>query len=143
MTIVTRYQHFHFMFINKIMPNKYSAQESSAFIIVFTRSGVAGAVLQTAPWFIHLFSWWFFSSQSSRHRKSQTVRARELTYWENVQPHHASHVTCHMSGVKCHFFYTNGGASRWGVSYQRDLPRSVYIYIYMYIFIWNLTNLAQ
>ena len=25
----------------------------------------------------------------------------ELTFWENVNPHHVSHVMCHVSGVRC------------------------------------------
>ena len=48
----------------------------------------------------------FFSSQSSKHCFSQTVRAKELTFWDNVHPPPC--VTCHMSCVKCHkkqFFF--------------------------------------
>ena len=37
---------------------------------------------------------------SSRHCQSQTVRARELKFWENVHP--PPLVTCHMSQVTCH-----------------------------------------
>ena len=33
---------------------------------------------------------------------SQTLRARELTFLENVHPHQVMHVTCHMSNVMCH-----------------------------------------
>ena len=40
---------------------------------------------------------WFINSVSL---KSQTVRARELEFWEKV--HLSQHVTCHMSCVKCH-----------------------------------------
>ena len=69
----------------------------------------------------HYLSQCSFSSQSSRHHKSQIVRARELNFWENVHPSpcvtchmshvmcymscvtcHVSHVRCHMSGVTCH-----------------------------------------
>ena len=59
---------------------------------------------------------------SSVHHHSQTVRARELTFWEKVHllqpvmchvseswncgrmftPNNMSHVTCHMSHVMCH-----------------------------------------
>ena len=40
---------------------------------------------------------------------------------------HVSYVTCHMSHVKCNyyyffFFWQNGEAYRWRVSYQRGLP---------------------
>ena len=49
--------------------------------------------------------------------KKQTVRARELKFWENVHPPqrvmchvscvmcHVSHVTCHVSHVTCHYFF--------------------------------------
>ena len=77
---------------------------------------------------------------------SQTVRARELTFWGNVHPlpcvtclvshvrchmsgvrYHVSGVRCHMSGVMCHFFSFSffigqiGGAIRWRVCYQQGL----------------------
>ena len=81
---------------------------------IFNRPGVAGVVLQTSLSFIQSVSPWAFSSQSSRYHKSQTIRARELKFWENVRPQqhvtyicvtchmlhvifHVSHVTCHMS----------------------------------------------
>ena len=66
--------------------------------------------------FIHLMSEWSFCSECSSHCPSQTVRAGELTFWENVHPPpcvtcHMSHVMCHMSrvtyrvsGVTCYFF---------------------------------------
>ena len=68
--------------------------------------------IQQTNWFIDSS----FSSQSSRHHKSQIIRARELKCWEIVNPPlcvtcHMSHVMCHMSsvrwqvsGVKCHSF---------------------------------------
>ena len=72
-----------------------------------------------------------FSSESSRHCLSKTVRAGELKFWENVYPPtmcHMSRVTCHMS---CVFFYfvfgQSGGASQWRVCYQRGLPSLVFI----------------
>ena len=92
-----------------------------------------------------------FSSQSSQNHKSQTVRDRKLTFWENVHPPpcvicHVSHVMyqvsgvmCQVSGVTCHvscvtcnvsrvtcqmsFFWQNGGACRGRVCYQWGLPR--------------------
>ena len=57
-----------------------------------------------------LVTYWFtdssFSSQSLWHHKSQTVRARELTFWETVHPppsvtRHMSCVTYQVSIVKC------------------------------------------
>ena len=53
----------------------------------------------------------YFTSESSRYCKSQTGRAVELTFWENVHPPticymscvtcQVSHVTCQVSVVKC------------------------------------------
>ena len=55
---------------------------------------------------IHWFIKWSFSSESSKHCLSQTVRAGELKFWENL--HHPQcvtfHVSLHVSGVACHFF---------------------------------------
>ena len=77
--------------------NKYS-------ISFFIRPGVAPLLLIN----------WCFSSQSSKHCNSQTYRARELKFWENIHltpfvmcdvPHatyHLSHITCHLSHVICH-----------------------------------------
>ena len=48
---------------------------------------------------IDSFSQSTFSSKSSRHHKSQTVRARELKFGENVHP--SPCVTCQMSRVTC------------------------------------------
>ena len=63
---------------------------------VINRPGVAGAVLQSASSLID-FSHSAFSSRSSWYHKSQTVRARELKFWENVHPPNMSRVTCHVS----------------------------------------------
>ena len=98
-------------------------------------------------WFIHSLSHWvILFSQSSRNHKSQTVRARDLPFWEFVHPPpcvtcHMSHVKCHVSGVRCQvspvmcqmshvfiLFFPGqiGGACWWMVCYQRVLPRLVY-----------------
>ena len=57
---------------------------------------------------------WAFSSQSSRYHISQSRRARELKFLQNVNPPqnvtrhmscvmcHMTRVTCHVSHVKCH-----------------------------------------
>ena len=42
-----------------------------------------------------------FSSRSFNCFSAQTVRARKLKFWENVHPHHMSHILCHMSHVAC------------------------------------------
>ena len=64
-------------------------------------------LLKTRLFYKHLRHWlinWVtesdFSSQYSRYHKSQTIRARELKFQENVHP--PQHVTCHMSWVTCH-----------------------------------------
>ena len=49
------------------------------------------------PPLIHWFIELSFSSESSRHCVSQTVRAGELKFWENAHPPPC--VTCHMSRV--------------------------------------------
>ena len=74
---------------------------------------------------------------------SQTVRARELKFWEKV---HLSPVTCQMSRVRCHISHVTcqmslflvffslsffGGevmklvVTRWRIFYQRGQPRLV------------------
>ena len=60
----------------------------------------------------HWFSQSAFSSESSKYRKSQTVRARKLNFLENFHPPttcQISHFTCPVSHVTCHlshFFLT-------------------------------------
>ena len=66
-------------------------------VYIFYRPGVAGAVYKHLG---HLFIMQCFSSKSSKHHKSQTVRARELKFWKNVHP--LKHFTCQMSSVTCH-----------------------------------------
>ena len=55
---------------------------------MFNRPSVAGAVLQTSPLLIKWLRESSFSSKSSKHLHSQTVRARvrDLKFWDNV--HH-------------------------------------------------------
>ena len=69
--------------------------------------GVARAVLQTALSLIESLTEWSFPSRSYKHHNAQTIRARELQFWENVHPTtcvscHLSHVTCLISYVTCH-----------------------------------------
>ena len=82
----------------------------------------------------------------SKHGLSQTVRARELTFWRNVHPppcvtYQVSHVMYQVSRVRCHVsgvlsqvsrfsssifsLFWSVGASRWRVFYQWGLPRLV------------------
>ena len=59
-------------------------------LVIVNRPGVAGAVLKTPLSLINSFSQSVsqsaFSSESSKYHKSQTVRARELKFLENVHP---------------------------------------------------------
>ena len=71
----------------------------------------------------HFCNWLFhWLIKSSIHHKSQTIGARDLTFWHNI--HHQSHVMCHVSPVTGHGSQI-GGASRWRVWYQRGPPRLV------------------
>ena len=51
-------------------------------------------------WTIYCLSESSFTSKSSKHLHSQTVRARGLKFWEDV--HCSSPSTCHVSCVMCH-----------------------------------------
>ena len=119
------------------------------FHVLFNRSGVAGAVLQSPPSIIKIINWlieWLSNllvQIYSNHCQSQIGGARELTFWEHVHCTlcvicHVSHVTCqflcvncHVSRVTCHTknVLKNIGqrdwASWWSVCYQQGLPRLV------------------
>ena len=41
------------------------------------------------------------STRSLKYHESQTIRARELKFWDNVHPDHVSHVSCQVSGFRC------------------------------------------
>ena len=87
--------------------------------------------------FINSFIKSSFCSETSRHCPSLTVKAGELTFWENVHlppcvTCHLSHVTGHVSCVMCQvpcatFFLQSGGAFCLRVCYQRGLPCLVYV----------------
>ena len=49
-----------------------------SLMVIVNRPGVAGVVLQTPPSRINSLTQQYFSSQSSKHNNSQTVRARDL-----------------------------------------------------------------
>ena len=103
---------------------------------IINRTSVAGNVLQRPMWNVEI---------SSNHCLSQTLRARELKFQENIHP--SPHVTWYMLCVKIYFrrykscififfiFFGGGGgwgvqscgASRWRVCYQQGLPRLVRI----------------
>ena len=85
---------------------------------------------------IHSFIHYFkssFSSKSSRQCLSQTVRAGELDFWENVHPPpcvtcHEPHVKCHVSCVRCHMS---------GVTCHVSGVKCNY---YIYIFFWKVVE---
>ena len=67
---------------------------------IINRPGVAGAVLKTP---LSLIDWFLnppFSSKYSKYHTSQTIRARDLQFWDNL--HQPLCVTCHMLHVTCH-----------------------------------------
>ena len=68
-------------------------------ITVFNRAGVAGTVLQTPPSPIKWVGQQSFSSRSSKHHNYQSVKARQLTFWDNIHSHQLWHVRCHVSCV--------------------------------------------
>ena len=69
---------------------------------IFNRPGVAGAVLQTSP-VTDWVSQRSFSYKSSKHRKSQINRARDLKFlYTMFITCHMSCAACHMSPVTCH-----------------------------------------
>ena len=70
---------------------------------IVNRPGVPGAVLQTASSSTEQVSEWSFSARSSKQQNTQTVRTRELNFWENVYP--TPCVTCHLSPALCKFFF--------------------------------------
>ena len=113
-------------------------------LFVFNRPGVAGAVLQTPLSLIHSIihkvTRPFPSNLQNTFLHSQTVWARYLKLWENVQfptcvSCHMSRVTYHMSDVvRCQmshfsffflFLFLSGAAFWWRVSYRWGLPRLV------------------
>ena len=95
-----------------------------------------------------------FSSKSSKHFHSQTVRAKEKTFCEKLHlpplvmchmyvshvPWHVSQVMCNKSRVTCFFFVkmfdnfartcicvsVHYRSSDWRIFYQQGLPRQVY-----------------
>ena len=81
-------------------------------------TGIVGAVLQTPLLLIIQLSNSSFVKISSKPCLSQTISARELKFWENVEP--SPCVTCHMSPVMGHKSpVTCHWTSQWGVCYQR------------------------
>ena len=115
----------------------------------FNRPGVAGAVLQSRPLFIHWVILKFKYLLNTVNPKPKDLRS--WNFERMFFPHYVSFVTCHvshvrchvppvwchvppvgchMSPVACHFFpliQQSDGASRWRVCYQQVLPRLVSI----------------
>ena len=99
------------------LPWERSVTLSSFHGSVVNRPRVAGDVLQTPVSLTDWSSEQSFSFKSLKHHKSQTNRARDLTFLHNV--HHVSHVMCHVSHVMCHLSHVICHVS---------------IYLYIYIF---------
>ena len=74
--------------------------------ICFNRPGVTRDVLQTPSSLINSFNESSFSSHSSKHHYSQTIRAMDLDFLANI--HRPMCVMCHMSRVTCHMSHTTG-----------------------------------
>ena len=107
---------------------------------IINRPGVAGAVLQSPPLLTYLLIKSAFSSRYSQHHKSQTVRAGQLKFWENVHTTpcgmchvsgvtcQVSPVTCHVSRVTCHmskiFFFT------FSLEKKKKKKKNIYIYFF-------------
>ena len=105
-------------------------------------TGVTCQVFRVTFSHCHIFLDWLiecsFSSESSKHCWSQTVKAGKLKVWGNAHPPpsvtcHVSHVMCHVScvmshvsSVPCHVFLQGVWASQWRVCYQRGIPCPVY-----------------
>ena len=114
------------------IPQEKLTKAITTNIYIFNRTGVAGAFLQTLSSLNNWMSESPFSSRYLTHLPTQTTRARELSFWENVScvKFHVSHVTCHWQSC---------GASRWRVCYQRSLPRLV---LKQYIFVDICCNIG-
>ena len=76
--------------------------------------GIDSVLMILGLFYKHLRDWLINSLSdllvkiSSKHSQSQTGRARELKFWENVHPTlcvmcHVSDVGCHVSRVTCNF----------------------------------------
>ena len=86
-------------------------------MMIINKPGVSSAVLQTPLLLTDSFILLSLSSKPSKHSYTQTVRATELIFWDNVHPPpfvtrqvsgvrcQVSGVSCQVSGVTCIFFY--------------------------------------
>ena len=104
---------------------------SQNILIFINRPGVAGAVLQSASWLTDSFCQRAFSSNSSTYHKSQSRRAREQKFRENVQPQ--QHVTCHVSRVMCHVVHVT--------CHMSCVICHIYLFIYLFMEnkLWSLS----
>ena len=102
-----------------------SPQKVQLFHIVFNRPSIARAVLQTPMSLSHQS----FSSKSSKHNKSQAIRARDWKILHNV--HHLSRVTCQVSQdiFLYIFFGQTGGFSCLRVCYPWGIPHLVLVHV--------------
>ena len=108
-----------FFFLSCLIKSIFHQHSGSNFIFVKNTHQQAAnlmyflisPVAKTPAWFLEgqcnwLTDWWFVEI-SSKHCQSQTRRAGELKFWENVHlllcfMCHMSYVKCHLSRVTCH-----------------------------------------
>ena len=99
---------------------------------VFTRRGVAGAVLHLRNWLIPLF----ISPFPPIYQNTINHKPLRLGTWNCTQCStpvmcHVSRFTCHLSHVTCHisifFLFQIVGAIQWRVCYQPGLPLLVIV----------------
>ena len=102
---------------------KFQKVSCSLVLVVINRPSVPGPVLQTPPLTIMPVGQLSFSSRSSKHHNSQTARARELKFWDNIHPPPRLTVMCRVSGVFfLLLFLQSFWASCWRVCYQLAYP---------------------
>ena len=82
-------------------------------VYICNRPGVAGVVLQhPGHWFINWLIKWSFSSISSGQHYFQTVKAKDMKFWDNVHSC-VSCVTCPWSRFRCHVSCVTWGGTHW------------------------------
>ena len=106
-----------------------------------------------------------FSSESSKHHKSQTIKAKELKIWKNVHTlqhviHHMSYGKCHAPHVTCHvsqlIILKKNQTKLWSLSVEGLLPTGptpssfqnwcfvvVFILLVLHLNIATIENVAQ
>ena len=111
-------------FLSDACPNSHFLIHNSlykkhkSYLTFINRPGIAWDVLQTPLSInsLHWFSHWCYSSRSSKHQYTQTVKARGLNFERMFTPHHVLHVRCQVSDVtSLKNKWQISGASRWRI----------------------------